>query len=274
MKLEGGGRVTIVIYHCFIQQNVHLMLSTFCRCMGITCNIWGRAQDPTQLTHALRGDGKHATGYRALLWQSMVSDDYAGILGDYDIIYFLPRKAALFLFEYHDTDFRVTVPGLPPLPAPQARDAYLDVHGIVRNEEITELLATLKKRDAAKDRGHFRLFGTLAIGHKAHPGFQRVQCWPFKDLFYYGANRQDFVLVRPPGTAGAIFTPTPDNLWYCKVLLLFDMEAETDNGPKEYRCAYVSLLEQLKPREPDAYKDLRLCGSRVVYEHTTEVIGV
>jgi len=169
-----------------------------------------------------------------LIWQLLLSDDYADTLGDYDIIFYLPRKAALFLFEFHDTDFRVTVPGLPPLPAPQARDACLDVHGIVRNEEITELLATLKKRDAAKDRGHFRLFGTLAIGHKAHPGFQRVQCWPFKDLFYYGANRQDFVLVRPPG----------------------------------------SLLEQLKPREPDAYKDLRLCGSRVVYEHTTEVIGV
>ena len=102
-------------------------------------------------------------------------------------------------------------------------------------------------------------------------------CWPFKVLLYYGANRQDFVLIRPPGTAGKIFTPTPDNLWYCKVLLVFDMEAETDKGPKEYHCVRVSLLEQLKPREPDAYndlqKDLRLCGSRVVYEHTAEVIG-
>ena len=99
-------------------------------------------------------------------------------------------------------------------------------------------------------------------------------CWPFKVLLYYGANRQDFVLIRPPGTAGKIFTPTPDNLWYCKVLLVFDMEAETDKGPKEYHCVRVSLLEQLKPREPDAYKDLRLCGSRVVYEHTAEVIGI
>ena len=134
----------IVIYHCFMRQNVHLMLSTFNRCMGITCNIWGRAQDPTQLTHTLRGGGKHATGYRALIWQLLLSDDYADTLGDYDIIFYLPRKAALFLFEFHDTDFRVTVPGLPPLPAPQARDEYLDVHGIVHNEQITELLATLK----------------------------------------------------------------------------------------------------------------------------------
>ena len=94
MKLEGGGHVMIGIYHCFMQQNVHLMLSTFCRCMGITCNIWGRAQDPTQLTHTLRGGGKHATGYRALRLQSLLSDDYAGTLGDYEIIIFLPRKAA------------------------------------------------------------------------------------------------------------------------------------------------------------------------------------
>ena len=131
MRPEGGGHV---ICHYSMQQNVHLMLSTFYRCMGITCNIWGRALDPTQLTHRLRGGGKHATGYRALRWQSLLSDDYAGTLGDYEIIFFLPRKAALFLFEYHDTDFRVTVPGLPPLPPPQARDAYLDVHRIVRNE--------------------------------------------------------------------------------------------------------------------------------------------
>ena len=48
------------------------------------------------------------------------------------------------LFEYHDTNFRVTVPGIPPLPVPQTRDAYIDVHGIVRNCEITELLVTLK----------------------------------------------------------------------------------------------------------------------------------
>jgi hypothetical protein len=204
----------------------------------------------------------------------MLSDDgdNAGILGNYEILVWLPRKTALFLFEYHDKDFRATVPGLPPLPAPQDRDEFLDVHGIVKNEEIRDLLATLTVRDAAKDRGHFRLFGTLAIGHAVHPGAQRVQCWPFEELLYYGANRQDFVLVRPPGTVADSFVATPDSVWYCKVLLLFDVEAETDSGPKEYQCAYVSLLEQQKPREPDAYKDLRLCGSRVVYEQIDEVI--
>ena len=65
------------------------------------------------------------------------------------------------------------------------------------------------------------------------------------------------------------------HLWYCKILLLFDMELETDKSPQEFHYVYVSLFEQLKPREPEAaYKDLRLCGSRVIYEHTAEVIGV
>ena len=63
----------------------------------------------------------------------------------------------------------------------------LHVHGTVRNDEI-ELLAALKARDTAKDRGHFRLFGTLAIGHMAHPGAHQVQIWQFKVLLYYGAK--------------------------------------------------------------------------------------
>ena len=63
----------------------------------------------------------------------------------------------------------------------------LYAHGIVRNDEI-ELMDTLKARDAAKDRGHFRLFGTLAISHMAHPGAHRVQIWQFKVLLYYGAK--------------------------------------------------------------------------------------
>ena len=221
------------------------------------------------LSHRLRGGGKHSTGYRALLWQSLLSSD--GVFGNYEPLVWLPRKAAIFLFEYHDGDFRGTVPGLPALPAPQDRDEYLDVHALVQKPELRALLRTLKERPAMKDQGHFRLFGTLELGHSEYPGLQRVQCWPFKELQYYGVNRQDFVFVRPPEAAAEGFTPTPDNVWYCKVLLLFDMEAETDSGPKEFQCAYVSLLQQLKPRLPDPYTELRGFGSRVVYEHEKNV---
>ena len=243
----------------------------FCRCLGIQCNIWGRAQDSTKLVHRLRGGGHNQTGYRGLMWQSLVTSGYAGIMGDYEPLLWLPRKAAIFLFEYHDNDFRGKVPGLPALPVPQDRDQYLDVHAMVDKPELRGLLRTLKERPAMKDSGHFRLFGTLEIGHTVYPGHQRVQCWPFPDLKYYHANRQDYVIVRPPEAAAMGFTPTPDNVWYCKTLLLFDMEADTDSGPKTYQCAYVSLLEQLKARQPDPYAVLKVAGSRVIYEHDPNV---
>jgi hypothetical protein len=266
-RLEGGDKLSRVLN----DLKFVLFICMVYRCLGIQCNIWGRAQDSTQLVYLFRGGGAHLTGYRALMWESLLTKGYAGALGDYEPLLWLPRKAAIFLFEYHDKDFRGKVPGLPALPAPQDRDVYLDVHALVQKEELRELLATLNVRPALKDSGHFRIFGTLAIGHAVHRGFQRLHCWPFPDLKFYGANRQDHCIVRPPGEAAQGFTPTPDNVWYCKILLLFDMEANSDSGPRQYQCAYVALLEQLKPRQPDAYRDLREAGSRVVYEHHQNV---
>ncbi len=143
MKPEGGGHHDVSCSYCDATKCAPDVV-TFARCLGIQCNIWGRAQDHRQLTHKLRllrGGGKKETGYRALRWQTMLSDDgdNAGVLGNYDVLVWLPRKTALFLFEYHDKDFRATVSGLPPLPAPQDRDEFIDVLGIVQNEEIRDL---------------------------------------------------------------------------------------------------------------------------------------
>ena len=108
------------------------------------------------------------------MWQSLLTSGYEGVLGDYEPLLWLPRKAAIFLFEYHDNDFRGKVPGLPALPAPQDRDEYLDVHAMLQNPELRALTRTWNVRPAMKDSGPFRLFGTLAIrvGHALHPGFQ------------------------------------------------------------------------------------------------------
>jgi hypothetical protein len=205
----------------------------------------------------------------ALMWQSLISSGGATDMGKYEPLLWLPRKAAIFLFEYHDGVFRGKVPGLPLLPPPQDRDEFLDVHALVKKPELRGLLSTLSIRQAESGEGHFRLFRTLEIGHQVYPGHQRVHCSPFET--YYGANRQDFVFVRPPEAAAEGFAPTPDNVLYCKVLLLFDMEAETDGGPVVYQCAYVSLLEKMKPRQPDPYDALLRCGSRVIYEQNVEV---
>ncbi len=64
--------------------------------------------------------------------------------------------------------------------------------------------------------GHFSVFGPVAIGHELHQGCQRVKWRSFKDMLYYGSNRQDFVSIWPPGIDKGRFqcplTVGPDNL--------------------------------------------------------------
>ena len=97
-----------------------------------------------------------------------------------------------------------------------------------------------------KGEGHFSLFGTLEIGHKIHSGVQRVQCWPFPELQYYGINREDFVFVRPPGVER--FVLDPDSVWYGRVRLLFSMSVQIDGSDefKKIDCAYVSFCYDIK----------------------------
>jgi len=135
-------------------------------------------------------------------------------------------------------------------------------------------LDTLQVRESMKGAGHFRVFGTVAIGHELHQGCQRVQCWPFKKMVYYGSNRQDFVFIRPPGIEEGGFRLSPDNVWYCKVLLLFTIQAQTDMGGStaEFECAFVSVMETMEPRDGDNLSDLRKRGSRVIYEIDPQVL--
>ena len=79
--------------------------------------------------------------------------------------------------------------------------------------------------------GHIRIYGTLQIGHTIHEGHQRLQCWPFPDKKYYGFNREDFVFTRPPGVERG-FVLNPDNVWYCRLKLLFTLSVQIDGQDK------------------------------------------
>jgi hypothetical protein len=59
-----------------------------------------------------------------------------------------------------------------------------------------------------------------------------------------GSNRQDLVLIRPPGILPGEFNLRMDKVWFCRVLLLFSVQAETDPGIKRFNCAFVSVLEE------------------------------
>jgi hypothetical protein len=58
------------------------------------------------------------------------------------------------------------------------------------------------------------------------------------------ANRQDMVFARPPGIESGGFELRPDNVWYCKLLLTFPVESQTDSGIRRFVCAYISVLEE------------------------------
>ncbi len=79
---------------------------------------------------------------------------------------------------------------------------------------------------ATLGEGHIRIYWTLQIGHTIHEGHQRLQCWPFPGKLYHGYNREDFVFTRPPGVER--FVLNPDNVWYCRLKLLFTILVQID----------------------------------------------
>ena len=80
------------------------------------------------------------------------------------------------------------------------------------------------------------------------PGFQRVLCYPFPGKLFREGNRQDLVFVRPSGVSN--FRLSLDTVWFCRVLLLFSFETETDTGIERHDCAFVSLLWEYDEGRP------------------------
>ena len=97
-------------------------------------------------------------------------------------------------------------------------------------------------------KGHIALFRSLLIGNLKFPGVRRVQSWPFVGKTLGNSNRQDLVFIRPPGIQEGGFELRLDNVWFCRVLLLFKIKTQTDSGLKELECTYVSVLEQYTGR--------------------------
>jgi hypothetical protein len=67
------------------------------------------------------------------------------------------------------------------------------------------------------------------------------------------SNRQDLVFIWPPGISDRAFQLRIDNIWFCKLLLLFSIDKMTDAGMKTKECACVSVLEEYKGRQRPGY---------------------
>ena len=238
-------------------------------------NMWTRANERCFLIHRLcsRIKDDQPQGYAALDWESILHG-CAGSFGDYKELAVLPDKIARYLYEFHADSYYSH--GLPPLPVDRSET---DVHGILKPPQVSfwnfglsydisylaylgwlcylfylqnrALLNTLRKLRSTGGTGHIAIFNTLAIGHTKHPNEQRISSWPFAVKKLRGSNRQDFVFIRPPGISHGAFELRMDNVWFCKVLLLFQIESKTELGWKKHSCAFVSVMEEYNgPKRP------------------------
>ena len=68
----------------------------------------------------------------------------------------------------------------------------------------------------------------------------RADCW------YQSAPKiaKDQLFIRPPGISDGAFQLRMDNIWFCKLLLLFKIHTMTDTGMQYHDCTYVSVLEE------------------------------
>ena len=53
------------------------------------------------------------------------------------------------------------------------------------------------------------------------------------------------MVIRPPGVEA--FVLAPENVWYCRVRLLFDMSVKVDTSEdtSEMKCAFVSVCDEI-----------------------------
>ena len=98
------------------------------------------------------------------------------------------------------------------------------------DEQNRALLDTLRIHRSSNTPGHIVLYSTLLIGHTQHAGQMRVSSCPFVPRKFQQSNRQDMVFIRPPGISDCAFQLRMDNIWFCKLLLLFKIHTKTDTS--------------------------------------------
>ena len=125
------------------------------------------------------------------------------------------------------------------------------------DEQNRALLDTLRVHRSNNTPGHIVLYSTLVIGHTQHAGQMRVSSCPFVPRKLQQSNRQDMVFIRPPGISDGAFQLRMDNIWFCKLLLLFKIHTKTDTGMQYHECAYVSVLEEYKGPTSLCWKSTR-----------------
>ena len=121
------------------------------------------------------------------------------------------------------------------------------------------LLDTLRIFESNNNKGHIVLYPTLLIGHTQHKGHMRIYSCPFVPKKLKKSNRQDYVFIRPPGISDGAFQLRMDNIWFCKLLLLFKLYTRTDAGMQFHECAAYAPSFLCWKNTRDRGKQIILC---------------
>jgi hypothetical protein len=65
----------------------------------------------------------------------------------------------------------------------------------------------------------------------------RVSSRPFATNKLQQTSRQHMVFIYPPGISDGVFQLRIDNVWFCKLRLLFKIDNKADAGMKKLDCA-------------------------------------
>jgi hypothetical protein len=111
---------------------------------------------------------------------------------------------------------------------------------------------TLRQQKSNTTWGHISLYTTLLTGNVKHPGQMLISCWQMTPKKLQQTNRQDWVFISPLGISEGAVQLQIDNIWFCRLLLLFTIETKTDAGMMKHACAFVSVLVEYH-RRPDLH---------------------
>jgi hypothetical protein len=214
--------------------------------------------------HNLVGGGSHNLGYHAFIWATILHGN-AIESGKYPILKYLPDKIAQFLYEYHNSDYLSLE--LPPLELDR-RDT--NVHGVLKPYQVEKLSQYVENVQYTKYVEYVLYVNLIYI-------YIYVCC-----IFFYILHIQHIihinlfrtgVFIRRPGISEGAFQLRIDNIWFCKLVLLFTIETKSDTGMKQHACVFVSVLEEYKGHRRPGLHILHILHFIHIY-HTVHILYI
>ena len=219
---------------------------------GLRCSTWRRAESPGKQHHLLCGGDTHGDGCTAIVHPSKVAKLQPSKLAESPSLGYLAKKICQFVHDFHPL-------WIARLHLPETNGE----HNQLDRRHFDRILRRLQFTHPHAIKEHQRnkviqVFSRLEISHEDYFGKQFVYSKPFKRMPTGGnpdndatnqayGTRMDYVFFIPPPPfyfgRRSEFQLSLDNVWYGRVLLLFQFKFKHDDGHiREEQCAMIDVL--------------------------------